>query len=271
MILSSLQFDPHKGHITDNLNTVESLLSNSNLAQDSDLVVLPEFFATGYFFASTEEAWHLAESISEGPTVRRLENWARESGASFVAGLVEEYEGRLYNSAVVVTPRGYLGTYRKTHLYYEETIHFTPGDTGFRTWTLTDRSGTSYRLGVMICFDWYFPESARALAARGADVIAHPSNLVLPHCPRAMPIRALENRVFTATANRYGTESNGSESLTFIGQSRICSPSGEVLAEARRAEATIITAEINPRAARDRQLNPYNHLFEDRRPDFYCA
>ena len=98
----------------------------------------------------------------------------------------------------------------------------------------------------MICFDWFFPESTRTLALGGADVIAHPSNLVLPHCPEAMPIRALENGVFTATANRIGTESNGRESLTFIGRSRICSPRAEVLAEATPTDATTIRAEIDP-------------------------
>ena len=85
--------------------------------------------------------------------------------------------------------------------------------------------------------------AARTLALGGADIIAHPSNLVLPHCPRAMPVRALENHVFTATANRIGTESNGKESLTFIGQSVICSPGGEVLVTGRAA-AEMLTGTV---------------------------
>ena len=137
-------------------------------------------------------------------------------------------------------------------------------------WTVADRRGLSYRLGVMICFDWIFPESARALALAGADVVAHPSNLVLPHCPDSMPVRALENRVFTATANRVGSDCDGRETLTFIGRSRICSPRGAVLAEASATEPGVVAAEIDPREARDKALNPFNDLLGDRRPDLYA-
>ena len=136
---------------------------------------------------------------------------------------------------------------------------------------VTDRQRRSYRLGVMICFDWFFPESARTLALDGADVIAHPSNLVLPHCPSAMPIRALENGVFTATANRVGDESNGRETLTFVGQSRICSPRAEVLATAPIEGEAVVRAEIDPRQARVTALNPYNDRVTDRRPSLYAS
>ncbi|MFO0767873.1 MAG: nitrilase-related carbon-nitrogen hydrolase [Nitrospiraceae bacterium] len=92
-----------------------------------------------------------------------------------------------------------LGCYRKTHLFFEETLFFDPGDSGFQVW---DVGGA--KVGVMICFDWFYPESARTLALMGADIIAHPSNLVLPHCPDSMVTRCLENRVFSITANRIG-------------------------------------------------------------------
>lgn len=271
MIVSVVQFDVERGATARNLDHAERLIG----AGESDLYVLPELFASGYFFASTDECHALAESVPDGPTVQRLARWARETGATFVAGLPERAEARdgsvrVYNSAVVVTPRGWLGTYRKTHLFYEETLHFTPGDSGFPVWTLADRAGRSYRLGVMVCFDWLFPESARTLALAGADLIAHPSNLVLPHCPDAMPVRALENGVFTATANRVGTESNGRESLTFIGRSRICSPRAAVLADAPRAEEGVFSTEVDPHEARaSRRVNAYNHRFDDRRPDLY--
>lgn len=267
MIVRCLQFDTEKGSLQKNLQSVQPLIER----EEADIVVLPELFGSGYFFDSTEQARSLAEPVPDGPTVRQLEAWAASTGATIVAGLPERDGDRLYNSAVVVTPKGWLGTYRKTHLYYEETLHFTPGDTGFPVWTVTDRAGKPYRLGVMVCFDWFFPESARALALAGADVIAHPSNLVLPHCPSAMPIRALENGVFTATANRVGSESNGRESLTFIGRSRICSPRGEVLAEAPEAVPASITAEIDPHESRQRQLNAHNHRDTDRRPAMYSG
>ena len=266
MIIACIQTSPTKAEVAANLDAVERFVQEA----DADLIVLPELFASGYFFDSTEQAGDLAEPVPDGPTVRRLAEWAGETGATIVAGLPEAVGDTLYNSAVVVAPNGWLGTYRKAHLFYEETRHFRSGD-AFQVWTVTDRQRRSYRLGVMVCFDWFFPEATRTLALMGADVIAHPSNLVLPHCPSSMPVRALENGVFTATANRVGTESNGSESLTFVGQSVICSPGAEVLAKAPDDEAAVIRAEIDPRSARDRTLNPYNDRLASRRPDLYAA
>lgn len=267
MIITCIQTSPAKGETAQNLDAVGETV----LAADADLIVLPELFASGYFFDSTEQAAALAESVPDGPTTERLAEWARQSGATIVAGLPERDGDTVYNSAVLVTPNGWLGTYRKTHLFYEETRHFAPGPDGFEVWTVTDRRGRSYRLGVMICFDWLFPESARTLALKGADIIAHPSNLVLPHCPNSMPVRALENGVFTATCNRVGTESNGTESLTFVGQSRICSPKAEILATAPVEGEAVIRAEIDPPEARDKALNPYNDKLGDRRPSLYAT
>lgn len=265
MVIAALQYSPRYLEVASNLDEVERHLDGVT----ADLVVLPELFATGYFFRSSDDARSVAEDARTGPTALRLGRWASESGATFVAGLVEREGDRLYNSAVVVSPRGWEGTYRKVHLYYEEKNHFAPGNLGFRTFDLATSAGASYRLGVMICFDWCFPEAARTLALWGAEVIAHPSNLVRPDCPRAMPIRALENRVFTVTANRTGEESNGRETLRFIGQSRICDPRGQVLAEAGPATTTVLTATVDPEAARDKTLNPLNDQFADRRPDVY--
>lgn len=267
MIVACVQGEPIKGRVEKNLDAFEVDVLNA----DADLVVLPELFASGYFFDSPDQAHALSEAVPDGPTTQRLAAWAGETGATIVAGLPERDGDRFYNAAVVVTPNGWLGTYRKAHLYYEETLHFTPGAEGFQVWTVTDRQRRPYRLGVMICFDWFFPESARTLALGGADVIAHPSNLVLPHCPAAMPIRALENGVFTATANRVGTETNGRESLTFVGQSRICSPRGEVLATAPETGEAVVTAKIDPADARVSALNPYNDRLGDRRPALYAT
>jgi len=122
----------------------------------------------------------------------------------------------------------------------------------------------------MICFDWFFPEAMRCLALNCAEIVAHPSNLVLPYCPDAMPLRCLENRVFSITANRIGTEDRkDSQPLKFIGQSLIVSPEGEVLAKASDSKEEIIIADIDPSAARDKSLNTYNDIFKDRRPDKY--
>src|SRR5919202_6692477 len=118
-----------------------------------------------------------------------------------VAGLAELHSERCYNSAVVLGPSGFIGTYRKTHLFFEETLLFAPGDTGFPVW----QAGGA-KIGVMICFDWFYPEAARTLALKGAEVLCHPSNLVLPYCPDAMVTRCLENHLFSVTANRIGSE-----------------------------------------------------------------
>ncbi len=146
------------------------------------------------------------------------------------------HEDKFYNSAVLTGPEGFIGVYRKTHLYFEENLYFTPGDTGFRVWDT--KAG---RIGIMICFDWFFPEAMRTLALSGADIVAHPSNLVLPYCPDSMPLRCLENRVFAITANRTGTENRKEgSSLRFIGKSEIVSPEGEILVRAPEAEEALM-------------------------------
>jgi predicted amidohydrolase len=269
MVVSSLQHNPAYLQPQSNLDHIEKRCPH---LFDADLVVLPELFATGYFFRGSDEAASVAEDVPGGATTARLESWARESGATIVAGLVERSGNRLFNSAVVVTPRGWLGTYRKVHLFYQEKVHFAAGDVGFPVWTVTDRAGKAYRLGVMICFDWYFPEAARSLALAGADVIAHPSNLVRQDCPRSMPIRALENHVFTVTANRIGSETSGDETLTFTGRSLMCDPRGTVIASASPEDgALVLRAEFNPLDARDRRITATNDLFDDRRPEMYGA
>jgi predicted amidohydrolase len=235
----------------------------------ADLVVLPELLTSGYFFHSQDDVDAVAEE-TPGPTTEWMHRWAQEIGAVIVAGLPERSGDDIFNSAAIVGPDGWMDTYRKVHLFNEEKRWFAPGDRGFPVHDITTASGTTYRLGVMICFDWYFPEAARTLALSGADLIAHPSNLVLPHCPNSMPIRARENGVFTITANRYGIESNGrGDDLTFIGQSSVCDPTGEVLYRGDDAGDEIFTTRIRPADARDKSINAYNDVFADRRPDQY--
>lgn len=263
-----LQFEPRYLEVESNWAQVDRHLQGA----DADLIVLPELFTSGYFFQSRSDLRRVAERVPEGPTTKRLVEWARGTGATIVAGIAEQDgKDRFFNSAVVVDPDGYRGTYRKVHLYYEENTLFDPGDSGFHVWEVSTRLGTSYRLGVMICYDWYYPEAARSLALQGADVIAHPSNLVLPYCPESMPVRARENHLFTITANRYGKETKEGETLTFIGMSEICDPSGEIRLRADRTGDQLGSVDIDPHAARDRQLNAHNELFADRRPEFYTA
>jgi len=255
------QFTPLFGKKEENIAKVISAVKDANL----DLLVLPELFATGYQFTSTDEVAKLSEQIPDGKTTRALSDLSKEKGIYIVAGLPERDGNKLYNSAILTGPEGFIGSYRKTHLFFEETLYFEPGDTGFRVWETPIG-----KIGIMICFDWFFPESARTLAILGAEVIAHPSNLVLPFCPDAMPVRCLENRVYAITANRTGTEDrqNGN-ALTFIGKSEIVSPKAEILVRAGEDEDALMIVDIDPSLASDKKLNPVNDILKDRREDKY--
>jgi predicted amidohydrolase len=261
MKVGYLQFDPVFGEIKRNVDFVSDRLRNV----ECDLLVLPELFNTGYQFASKEEAVSLSEEIPTGPTMSRLRELATGRKMYLVAGLVERDGGRIFNSAVLVGPSGLVGVYRKTHLFFEETLWFSPGETGFPVFDIGQA-----RIGLMICFDWFYPESARTLALKGADIIAHPSNLVLPHCPEAMITRCLENHVYAVTCNRIGSEERaGKKKLTYIGQSEVVTPSGQVLHRASPDREELGLVDINPHEARQKQITPYNDLLAGRRPQFY--
>ncbi len=256
-----VQNSPTFGRVKANLDRATDFLSSV----DADLWVLPELFATGYQFTSRREAERLSEHIPDGPTTKRLIALAKQRKCAIVAGLPEQKGRALFNSAVVVGPKGFIGSYRKSHLFYEETLWFAPGNTGFRVFQTAGAT-----IGVMICFDWFFPESMRALSLAGADLVCHPSNLVLPHAPNAMITRCLENRVFAITADRVGSEERGNkERLTFIGSSQIVSPQGEVLVRASTDLEEVRVVGIEPKDARRKTINRYNHLFADRRADLY--
>jgi len=261
MRVGFFQYAPEFGEVKRNLDRV-----SEGVAQiQCDLLVLPELFATGYQFVDKNEVESLAEIVPGGPTTQRLIELARRHRMHVVAGLPERTGTRIYNSAVVVGPAGFIGCYRKTHLFFEETLFFTPGDTGFQVWDLGPA-----RVGVMVCFDWFYPESARMLALRGADIVCHPANLVLPHCPDAMVTRCLENHVFSITANRTGSEGRGGKQrLTYIGSSEVVDPQGRILHRASRDREELVVVEIEPGEARNKALNAHNDLLRDRRPQYY--
>jgi predicted amidohydrolase len=163
-----------------------------------------------------------------------------------------------------VSGDGVLQVYRKTHLFADEKRLFLPGDTGFHVF---EHRGV--RIGMMVCFDWFFPESARILALRGAQIVAHPANLVLPYCQTAMVTRCLENRVFAITANRCGTEELDKACLTFTGASQMLDTQGRRLLGAPAEANCVAIYEIDPSLADDKRLGNHNDLFGDRRPEVY--
>ena len=256
-----IQTQPIYGNPAANLASVEARMSGAG----ADLWVLPELFSTGYLFGSREEAARLAESIPDGPTTQGLIALAGRAKCAIVAGLVERTaDGRLFNAAVGVNADGMRAHYRKIHLFDLEKTWFEPGDRGFQVVSLGGA-----QVGIMICFDWRFPEAARALALRGAQVIAHPANLVQPYCQASMITRAMENRVFTITANRIGVERRGDVSLTFTGASRIVGPDGRVLSDGAPDRVGLNVVTIDPAKADDKMVTERNHLLTDRRPEHY--
>ncbi len=254
------QFDVRFGDKRSNLNAIAHLIHQST----ADLWVLPELFNTGYLFTAREELERLAEPIPEGETVQFLIGLARELNAHIVAGIAERYEDAFYNSAVLVDRTGVLGLYRKIHLFDQEKFWFAPGDLPFQIWDI----GLA-KVGLMICFDWIFPEAARTLALKGAQVICHPSNLVLPYCQNAMVTRCLENRIFAVTANRIGTEQRAGKTLTFTGGSQITGTKGQILYRASNNREEAMVIEIDPQEAFEKWVTSNNQIFEDRRPEMY--
>jgi predicted amidohydrolase len=255
-----IQFDPVFGEIEVNINKAVGLVERTG----AEIIVLPELFNTGYLIVSKDEAFDLSEPIPGGKTTEALSAAAREKNAHIVAGMIERENDNLFNSAVVISPSGYLGKYRKIHLFSEEKLWFQPGDLGFSVFDIG-----ICKIGVMVCFDWFFPESMRTLALKGADLICHSANLVLPFCQDAMITRCLENRVFAVTANRTGEENRKGTKLHYTGRSQITGPDARILRQAGAETEEIGIAEIDVNLSRDKNLNPYNHILLDRRKDFY--
>ena len=244
-------------------NVVQAIEDLQNIK--ADLIILPEFFNTGYQFISKEEVETLAEKIPTGKTCSKLGELARSKNIFLVFGLAEKDGDNLYNSAALIGPDGYVGKYRKSHLFAEEKDFFDPGDTGFPVFDIKIA-----KIGIMICFDWIFPESARCLALQGADIICHPSNLVLEHCQKAMVTRSLENGVFSATANRVGEESRGGKPpLIFTGKSQILDNKGKLLTCLGKDAPGLAIADINIENARDKMITMQNDRLKDRRRDLY--
>lgn len=263
MHVGYFQFCPEFGAVQHNRDQLAAQLGEV----DCDLLVLPELAFSGYQFVTRDEVMDLSERVPDGPTTRVCVDLARCYNMHLVVGLPERDGDRCYNSAIVVGPSGFLGCYRKTHLFFEETLFFSPGDSGLQVWDIGQT-----RIGVMICYDWYYPEVARTLMLRGAEIVCHPSNLILPYCPDAMVTRSLENRIFSITADRIGQEARGGKPpLTFIGKSSVISPKGVVLARASADQAECVVVEIDPGKARDKSLNPYNDMLKDRRPRSYVS
>lgn len=258
MKVGYVQFRPVFGDKKRNVERALKLLGEG-ARRGAELLVLPELFETGYVFRDREELARLAEEIPDGHIAQTLGVFAEEHGLFIGAGVCERSREGFYDSALLVGPEGFVGKYRKAHLFKDEKKWFTPGDTELAVY---DVGGV--KVGLMICFDWAFPEVPRLLALKGAEILCHPSNLMLPYCQTAMLGVAVQNRIFIITSNRVGVE----RGVKFTGRSQIVGPDMKVLARSRLREEVRVV-EIDPSQARNKKITTANDLFRDRRLDLY--
>ena len=269
-----VQFDPQVGieNLAANAAAIQERLQRA-VAEGADLIVLPELATTGYSFNTRSEAFAHAQEVPAGATVRGWADFCRKHEV-YIVGCLPELDGpQLYDTAVLVGPEGYIGKYRKTHLWNREKLFFTPGNLGFPVFET--RIG---RIGLLVCWDIWFPEAARLVAQQGADIICIPTGWVWTPPPLydasgvcmaayLTMAAAHSNNVFIATADRVGTE----RASGFMGNSLIAGTNGWPIGRiAGPSEDTILYADIDLVQARTAPIwNDLNDLLRDRRVDLY--
>ena len=269
MKIACVQTDVIFKDINANLSSLEATV-RSEVNQGTELTVFPECYSTGYCFDSLAEAMEFSESVP-GPSTDRVAKLCAELKTYVVFGMLEKSGDDLFNVAVLIGPDGLIGCYRKVHLPYLGVDRFTtPGDRPFEVF-----EAAGVRIGMLICYDGGFPEAARVLSIRGADLIVLPTNWPPGGSYMAefsINCRAMENGIYFAAVNRIGME-NG---FSFIGKSRICSPVGATINSIDDASPGILRTEIDPMIARTKRIVrvPGKHLIDrmaDRRPEMYAA
>jgi predicted amidohydrolase len=264
MRVAFVQTAPRLGQTRRNLEEAYGLIKR---VREADLVVLPELFHSGYAVCDRNEAVSLAAwpDGSSEPVAMCLDA-ARSFNAAIAAGFLERDEGgKLFNSAWLIDASGVIARYRKVHLFDREWDVFEPG---YDSCPISKVAGA--RVAMQVCFDWVFPEPWGRLAwgegeGTGAQVIAHPANLVLAQaCPTAIRARAIENRVFIVTAGRVGTDPGPSGEIEFKAGSRIVAPDGSVLAAGPEDRTAAETVTIEPSWADDKYLTPRDHVLRER-------
>lgn len=263
-------------------NREETLMKADSVVREAckkgaDIVLLQELFETPYF-CQTESYEHLkiASTVEENKAINHFKKVAKELKVVLPISFFERAGNTAFNSLVVIDTDGtVLDTYRKTHIpdghCYEEKFYFTPGDTGFKVWD------TAYgKIGVGICWDQWFPESARIMALMGAEILFYPTAIgsepVLsidsqPHWQRCMQGHAAANIMPLVASNRIGTEKQEGSSMTFYGSSFIAGPAGEIIKQMNKTDEGTIVAEFDLDEIRDKRQSW--GVFRDRRPEMY--
>ncbi len=270
--LALCQYAPQVGDPEGNRRRGSSWINRAADA-GADLVVLPELASSGYTFESEEEALLCADDTG-GSTISEWARLCRERSLHVVCGFSERAGGISYNAAALLGPQGVLGVYRKAHLFNDEKSYFAPGDTGFPVFSLPFG-----KVGILICYDIWFPEAARVLAVRGAELLCVPTNWVANFRKQAADDRgwtmgdyacvglATQNQLFVAAADRIGEE----RGVQFVGCSCLVGPDGSMLeGPAPVAEEALLVSTIDLEwARRARRRTPRNDTLGDRRPDLY--
>ena len=271
-------------NVQENIANAEKLVRQAK-SEGANIVLLPELFERQYFCQERRyDYYNFAKPTLENDAVKHFAKLAKELEIVIPVSFYERDGNRLFNSVAVIDADGeILGVYRKTHIpddhYYQEKFYFIPGDTGFKTFKT--RYGT---IGVGICWDQWFPETARALALNGAELIFYPTAIgsepilecdSMPHWRRCMQGHSAANVIPVIAANRIGREDvtpcdengNQTSSLVFYGSSFITNETGEIIKSASRDEETVLTAEFDLDTIFDNRRGW--GIFRDRRPDCY--
>ncbi|MCR5154057.1 MAG: N-carbamoylputrescine amidase [Lachnospiraceae bacterium] len=270
--------------VEENIKKADKLV-RAAAAEGAQIILLPELFERQYFCQERNYDYYaFATGVAENPAINHFKEVAKELSVVLPISFYEKDENVFYNSVAVIDADGsMLGVYRKTHIpddhFYQEKFYFTPGNTGFKVWN------TRYaRIGVGICWDQWFPETARAMAVQGAEILFYPTAIgsepilevdSMPHWRRCMQGHSACNVLPVLAANRVGredvepSEANGGQksALIFYGSSFVTDETGEVVKSLGREEEGIVFGESDLDAVRD--LRYSWGLFRDRRPDMY--
>jgi len=254
-------------------------------SEGAKIILLPELFERQYFCQERNYDYYLyARSLEEDEAVNHFKKVAAELEVVLPISFYEKDVNVFYNTTAVIDADGsVLGIYRKTHIpdghYYQEKFYFRPGDTGFKVWD------TRYgKIGIGICWDQWFPETARGMAVQGAEILFYPTAIgsepilevdSMPHWRRCMQGHAACNVIPVVAANRIGEEyvepsdENGGQksSLVFYGSSFVTDSTGEIVMQASRDKEEIVYGESDLDENRDLRVSW--GLFRDRRPQMY--
>jgi predicted amidohydrolase len=265
--VAAVQMEPKLGKVEENLHRILAGLEQT-AASGAKLAVFPECALSGYGFGSREEGFASAVA-TDGPELEKVTELASRTGCGCIFGLLERDGTRLYNACVLVGPKGVKGIHRKVHLpFLGIDMYVDPGNLPFAVQELG-----GLRIGMHICYDGSFPETARVLTLLGADILVLPTNWPThSECAaeHMIPTRAMENTVYMMAVNRVGVESG----FRFIGASSIADPAGTILARAGAEDEQTLFADLDPLRARTKHLVrvPGRHEINriaDRRPGFY--